>query len=164
MDSLLSVKPGLVFWTAVNFGIFLFLALKFGLGSILKGLRSREDHIRESIESAEKSNAEAKALLEEAQKKIDGAQKEMSDIIAKGRQQADLHISKASEEAEQIKKQKLEDAMKQIEISKNAAIKELRNEVAELVVIATEKLIDEKLDKEKDSKMIESYIQKFSNN
>lgn len=164
MDSLLSVKPGLVFWTVVNFGIFLFLALKFGLGSILKGLRSREDHIRENIENAEKSNAEAKALLEEAQKKIDGAQKEMSEIIAKGRQQAELHISNATEEAEQIKKQKLEDAMKQIEVSKNAAIKELRNEVAELVISATEKLIDEKLDKEKDSKMIESYIQKFSNN
>lgn len=164
MDSLLSVKPGLVFWTWVNFAIFLFLALKFGLGAILKGMKNREDLIKNNIESAEKANNDAKLLLEEAESKINNAQKEMADIIAKGREQADIHIAKATEEADRVKKQKLDEAMKQIEISKQAAIKELRNEMAGLVVNATEKLLEEKLDKDKDSKLVESYIQKLSNN
>ena len=57
--------------------------------------------------------------------------------------------------------------VKEIEISKENAINELRSEVADLVIVATEKILDEKIDKNKDSKLIESAIanfDKFNNN
>lgn len=164
MDSLLSVKPGLVFWTWINFGIFLFLALKFGLGSILKGLKNREETIQENIDSAEIKNNEAKKLLDEAQAKIENAQKEISEMINQGKSQSKQLIDRAVEEANNIKKQKLDEATKQIDISKRAAINQIRNEVADLVIEATEKLLEEKLDKGKDLKLVESYISKLPNN
>jgi F-type H+-transporting ATPase subunit b len=164
MDSLLNINPGLAIWTLVNFLLFLFIFVKFAGKGIIKGLNSREDHINSQIRSAEKANEEARSLLEDSNKKLDEAQQQVSEIVAKGRLQADAHIKKAAEEAESVKRDKVIEAQKEIERSKEAALKELRNEVADLVVLATEKIIEEKLDKNKDLKLVESYIEKIPKN
>jgi F-type H+-transporting ATPase subunit b len=164
MDSILSVSPGLIIWTLVNFFIFFFLLFKLGFKQIAKGLKTREDSIRESIEGAERANLEAKRILEESQAKLSTAQQEMTEIITKGRTQAEEIVRKAAEDAEKVKQSKVEEAKKEIERSKDNAIKELRKEVADLVIEATEKIIGENIDKEKNYKMIESYIGKIPNN
>lgn len=164
MDSILSVSPGLIIWTLVNFFIFFFLLYKLGFKQIANGLKTREDSIRESIEGAEKANLEAKRILEESQSKLSTAQQEMTEIITKGRIQAEEIVRKASDDAEKVKQSKVEEAKKEIERSKDNAIKELRKEVADLVIEATEKIIGENIDKDKNYKMIESYIGKIPNN
>jgi F-type H+-transporting ATPase subunit b len=164
MESIMNVDPGLIIWTLVNFGIFLFILLKLGTKPILNSLNMRESAIKESIESAEKARADARALLKESEDKLSNAQREMNEIISKGREQAEKILQKATEEAEAVKRQKVEDASREIDRSKEIAIKQLRNEVADLVVMATEKILDETLDKEKHFKMIEKYIDKLPNN
>lgn len=164
MESIMNIDPGLIVWTLVNFGIFLFLLLKLGTKPILNGLNARENSIKESIEGAEKARDEAKKLLQQSEEKIANAQKEMMEIISKGREQSERLIQKATEEADAIRRQKVEDAQREIERSKDTAIKQLRNEVADLVVGATEKILDETLDKEKHLKMIDKYIEKLPNN
>ena len=54
MESIMNIDPGLIVWTLVNFGIFLFILLKLGTKPIINALNSRETGIRESIEGAEK--------------------------------------------------------------------------------------------------------------
>ncbi len=164
MDSILSVSPGLIIWTLVNFFIFFFLLFKLGFKQIAKGLKTREDSIRESIEGAERANIEAKKILEESQARLANAQQEMTEIISKGRNQAEEIVRKATDEAEKVKQAKVEEAKKEIERSKDNAIKELRKEVADLVIDATEKIIGDNLDKEKNYKLIEGYIGKIPNN
>jgi F-type H+-transporting ATPase subunit b len=164
MDNVMNVDPGLVIWTLINFGIFLFILLKLGTKPIIKALNSREDGIKNSIEEAEKANAEAKNLLAESQKKLDKAQQEMAEIIAKGREQAELHIRKAAEEAEKVKRQKVEEAAREMDQSKDKALLELRSEVADMVIIATKKIIGETVDKDKHYKLIQSSIEKLPNN
>ena len=160
----LDINPGLIFWTIINFLIFLFIIIKFGGKPIINSLKTREDHIHTEIENAEKANAEAQKLLKESQEKLDSAQREMSEIISKGRQQGEELIRKAAEEADKVKQAKIEDAKREIERSKESALKELRTEVAGLVVKATEKILDEKLDDEHHRKLIESYIEKLPQN
>ncbi len=164
MDSLLSVDPGAIIWTIVNFLIFLLIVSKLGSKAITKALKDRETKITQDIEDAEKTNQEAKKYLDDAHKKIESAQKEMGEIVAKGRQQAEKIIQDASDEANQIKKKKLDEAVGEIDRQKEIAIKELRSEVADLVVQAAEKILEEKLDKEKHYKMVESYIEKLEKN
>jgi F-type H+-transporting ATPase subunit b len=164
MENLLNISPGLMIWTLFNFFIVLFIVIKFGVKPIVNGLNSRENGIREAIENAEKANAEAQTLLKESQEKLRNAQSEMSEIIQKGRVQAEEIVRKAADDAEKVKKQKVEDAVKEIERSKEAAILELRKEVAGLVVVATEKLLNETLDKDKHYKLVESYIDKLPKN
>jgi F-type H+-transporting ATPase subunit b len=164
MDNLLSVNPGTIIWTIVNFGIFLFIILKFGLKPIANGLKAREDRINTAIENAEKANANASTLLKESQEKLDNAQREMQELISKGRQQAESIVKKAAEEAEKVKQTKVAEAQKEIERSKDAALLELRSEVAGLVIKATEMILNEKLNDERHQKLIESYIEKLPKN
>lgn len=164
MDSLLNVNPGLMFWTIVNFLIFLFLLVKFGAKPISNSLKSREEHIKQNIENAERINQEAQKLLLETQNKFKMAQEEMLNIIQRGKQQADEIIRKASEEAEKIRREKLDQATKEINRSKEAALFELRKEIATMVVQATEKLLKEKLDEQKHIQIINTYIDKIPKN
>ena len=164
MDKVMNVDPGLMIWTLITFFIFFGLLTKFATKPIMAGLKKREDSIQESIENAEKANADAQKLLKESQEKIRTAQQEMMGIVNKGRQQAEEIIKKALDEAELVKKQKIDETVREINRSKDNALKELRGEVADLVIFATEKILDETLDKEKHFKLVQSYIEKLPNN
>lgn len=164
MDSLLNVNPGLMIWTIVNFLLFLFLLVKFGAKPIANGLKSREEYIQNNIQNAEKLNQEAQRLLAETQQKLNEAQNEMNVIIQKGKQQADELIRRATEEAERIRKEKIDEATREINRSKESALLELKKEVANLVIQATEKLLKEKVDDKKDLELINQYIEKIPKN
>ena len=164
MENALNISPGLMIWTMINFLILLFILVKFGVKPIVNGLKAREDKIRNSIESAEKANQDAQLILKESHDKLLNASKEMSDIVHKGRIQAEELIKKASEEADKIKKQKVDESIKEILRNKDIAIKELRTEVASLAVEAAEKILGEVLDKEKHFKMVEKNIDQLPKN
>jgi len=164
MDSLLNVNPGLMIWTILNFLVFLFLLVKFGAKPISNALKAREDYIQNNIQNAEKLNQEAQKLLAETQQKLRDAQNEMMAIIQKGKQQADELIRRATEEAEKVRKEKLDEAMREITRSKESALIELKKEVAHLVVQATEKLLKEKVDEKKDLELINQYIEQIPKN
>lgn len=164
MDSLLNVNPGLIIWTILNFLIFLFIIIKFGAKPIMNGLKAREERISSAIETAEKTKLEAEKLFLESEKRINSAKEEMSQIVAKGRQSAEEIIKKATDEADSLKKTKLDDAIREIEKSKNIALGELRKEVAQMAVEAAEKIIDANLDKDKHYQLVEKYIEKIPKN
>ncbi len=164
MDSLLDVNPGAIIWTIINFLVFFFIIFKMGGKAIVKGLKEREDNINKEINDAEAANKKAQEILVQAQEKIDNAQKEMAEIVAKGRKQAEDIVHKAAEDADKVKQAKIEESLREIDRQKDAAISELRTEVAGLVIEATEKILDEKLDKDKHIKLVESYIDKLPKN
>jgi len=164
MESVLNISPGLMIWTLLNFFILLFLIIKFAVKPIVKAIRSREESIRLSIENAQKTNLESQQILQESKDKLRNAQNEMAEIIQKGRQQSEELIRKAVEEAERVKRVRINEAAAEIERSKNLAIAELRSEVADLVVQATSKLLGEIVDKEKHQQIIQSYIDKLQKN
>lgn len=164
MESLLNVSPGLMVWTIINFLFFLFILLKIGIKPITNSLKAREDFISQSIQNAEKANLEAQKILNESQQKLKEAQAEMLNIIQKGKQQADELLRRATDEANKIRKQKIDEVALEIKRSKEQALLELRKEVANLVVEATEKLLNESLDTEKHRKLIEQYINQIPKN
>ncbi len=164
MDALLNVKPGLVFWTFVNFSLFLFIVIKFFGKPIINALKDREHGIEDAITKSQNQMAEATKTLNEAKARLDSSHLEVVELVGKAREQADIIIRKATEEADKIKKAKVEDAVREIERNKDAALIVLRKEVAELVVMATEKILNEKIDKNRDMKLIESYIENLPKN
>ncbi len=137
---------------------------KWAFPVIMGALEDRENHINDSIAHAEKKHSDAKVHLRTAEDKVSGAQKEINKMLSAARERADDIIAKGKEAGEIAKSQKLEEALREIERSKQNAIGELRREVAGLVIIATEKLIDEKLDKNKHEALINSYISDIKSN
>lgn len=164
METLMSVDSGLIIWSLINFTILMIILGKFAFPAIKNALKSREKNINKSIEEANALNEKAQLLLKESQEKLDNAQKEVSEIINNGKERADAHIQKSLEEADKLKNQKIEEAKREIERSKDEAIGQLRKEVADLVLIATEKVLDEKLDKDKHIDLIKNHIDQLPKN
>lgn len=164
MDNLVSINPGLMIWTIIIFVIFFLLLMKFGAKPIANALKAREERINSQIDAAEKANIQAQENLNKSEEKLSHAQDEVNKILAKGNELKNLQTQKAAEEADEIKKKKIEEAVREIQRTKESAIKELRGEIAGMVLDAVEKILDEKLDKDKDTKLIESYIDKIPNN
>lgn len=163
MDAL-SVKPGLFIWQLINFAVLMIILGKFAIPAIMKSLKEREEGIQNNINEAKKINADAIEALKVSQTKIDEAYKEVSAIVSKGKEQANIIIQNATAEADSIKKQKLEEAIREIENNKNAAITQLRNEVAGLVVDATEQILNSKLDRDTHTKLVNDYIKNIKQN
>ncbi|MDP1994372.1 MAG: hypothetical protein Q8K40_03905, partial [Ignavibacteria bacterium] len=67
---LLSVNPGLAFWTVLTFLILLFILKKFAWKPILAALDEREQKIKDSLLMAEKANEEAKQMIEDNKKQL----------------------------------------------------------------------------------------------
>lgn len=164
MDTLLNPSPGLMIWTLISFAVFIGLIIKFGGKPIIKAINAREEHLNSQLEQAEQANENAKKLLAQNEERIANAQAEMHEIIAKGRKQAEQITAKAEADASDIARKKIDDAGKEIERQKQDAINELRNEVADLVIKATEKVINEKMSKEKDGSLIEKSLGEFRKN
>lgn len=158
MDAVLNISPGLIIWTLVSFGVFFFMLLKFGYGPLRESLEAREHGIADAIANAEKANVESQRLLAEAQAKLSGAQHEMMEIVKNGKISAEEIVRKAGEEAEKVKQQKIEETLREITREKDAAVAQLRTEVASLVVQATEKVLDAKLDASAHKDLIEKSI------
>lgn len=158
MENLINVSPGLLIWSTIIFGIVYFILSKFAFPAIAGALEDREKNINDAISNAEAQNKKAIEILAESQAKLDNAQKEIQTLLANGKAQAEKLLQAATEEANNIKNQKVEDAKKEIERSKDLAIVEIRKEVADLVIMATEKILEEKLDADKHKSLIDKYI------
>lgn len=164
MDALLSINPGTIVWTIINFAILLLILGKFAFPAITKALKEREEGISNAIQAANDANLKAQQLLKEGQAQIDNAHLEVKEIIANSRKQAEQIVAKAASEAEQVKKAKIEETLKEIERSKDQALAELRSELASLIVLATEKVLGEKLNNDDHLKLVQNYIEKLPRN
>ena len=158
------ISWGLVIWTMITFIILMVIMSKWAFPMILGSLQDRENHINDSISNAEKANLDAQNNLRATEERIAGAQKEINEMLSAARSRADDIVAKGKEDGDAVKIQKLEEAMREIDRSKQSAIEELRREVASLVIMATEMLIEEKLDKEKHQKLIDSYVSNLKMN
>ncbi len=160
----LSVKPGLLFWSIVNFILFLGALYFIGGKNFIKNIIAREKYIKESIEAAERTNLEAKKLAEENEIKLKYAYKTVDDIVKKGKEQAQEQANMIIVQAKNDKNAIIEQAKEEIERNKKIAMQEMRGEVADLVVKVTEKILEEKLTSETDKQLIQKYIEQIPTN
>jgi len=142
----------------VNFLILLLVLYKFAYGPVLKMLNDRTKKIEDGIKNAEDAKKKLIELSAREKDVLAKARKEAQGIIKKSEENA-LKNAKLIEDSAKTQYEKiLEEAKAQIEQEKNKAVKEAKSEIAELIVIATEKIIDEKMTNEKDKELISKAI------
>lgn len=136
----------------------LFLLYWFLYRPITKAMRDRSAKIEDSLNAAAKAREEVQQAGDDAAKEMARAQEESRRIVSEARDAA----KKLSEQEHATAKKQVEDmlAKAEVEISRRtaAAVEEARAELAQVVLLATEKVIRQKLDKTGDSKLIESII------
>jgi F-type H+-transporting ATPase subunit b len=137
---LVSPSLGLMIWTLLAFGITLYLLNRLAFPRIAEALDRRRVAIEESIESAQRAKQEADALLEEYRARLREAREQAEDIVSRARKAADNLADETKVAASKQREELLAAARRDIEHETRRALDELRKEVAELTVIATEKI------------------------
>lgn len=150
---------GDILFTLITFGILLFLIKKLAWGPLMGVMKQREEHIANEIDSAEKSRAETKQLLEEQRQLLKEARTEAQTLIENAKKQGDVQreeiISLARDEANRLK----ESALVEIEQQKEKAVAAIHEQVASLSVLIASKVIEKELSVEDQEKLINEYIQ-----
>jgi F-type H+-transporting ATPase subunit b len=157
-NPLIQVTPGLMIWTVVCFLITLFVLKRYAFGPIQKLIDERRERIRQSIEEADHAREEARKLLEEHRKLIGQAKTEAEQILVEGRKVADANERRMREETEADRQRRLEDTRKQIEAETRRALEQIREEVAELSLVAAEKVTRKSLDDADHRRLIEEAV------
>jgi F-type H+-transporting ATPase subunit b len=162
--SLLSPNPGLIFWTVITFAILLIILKKFAWKPILEALDKREAAIKESMEKAEKAKEDAQKILEENKlsnkKYIEEAQKMLAESRADAEKVKEQIINQSKAEADKLKA----DAFAEISRKKDEAFDELKLQIADIAISAAEKIINENLNKDVQSKIINKFIEELPKN
>jgi F-type H+-transporting ATPase subunit b len=128
-------------WTIISFLILLFILKKFAWTPILAALDEREKGIKDNIEAAKAAREEAEAFLSGYRTRMAEAQAEAQGIVAKARADAEHVREELVEKAKADSQAIVDRARRQIEMESDAAIKAIRNEVADLAVVAAERII-----------------------
>src|SRR3954469_22594910 len=155
---LVSPSLGLMIWTLLAFGITLYLLNKLAFPRIVEALDRRRVAIQESIESAQRTKQEADELLEEYRARLREAREQAEDIVVRARKAADNLKDETKAEATQQREQLLSQARRDIEHETRRALDELRKEVANLTVAATEKITRKSLDAEDHRRLIDEAL------
>jgi F-type H+-transporting ATPase subunit b len=161
---MLEINPGLIIWTTVTFFLLLFVLKKIAWKHIVGALEQREEHIRLSLERAEEAKQEAERLLEENRKERAQSEERAQKILNEGRTLGENLKNEIVEKANQQARKMIDQAKQEIERDKEAALSQLREEVASLAIMAAEKILGESLDANKHKKLVDDVLNRLPRN
>jgi len=157
-NDLIKVVPGLMIWTLIAFLITLFVLKRYAFGPIQKTIDERRERIRRSIEEAENAREEARKLLQEHRALLGEARGQAEEILTEARRVAESQRQRVKEETEADRQRRLEETKRQIEAETQRALGLIRAEVAELTLIATQKVTGKVLEDADHRRLIEEAV------
>ena len=158
---LVTPELGLMLWTLLAFGVSMFLLRKLAYPRIQSALEKRARAVAESIDAAERTRTEADQILNEYRERLREAREQADEILSRARKAADKTQDEARVHAKETREEMLDDARRDIEPETRRAIGQIRREVADLTVIATEKVARKTLDEDDHKKLIDEALQEF---
>ncbi len=151
---LITPNVGLMVWTLVVFAISLYILNKLVFPRIRDALDARRAGIDESIDAAQRTREKADEVLEEYRERLAEARQQAEEIVQRARQSAEAHDREARAQADLKREQLLEQTRRDIEAETRRAIGEIRSEVANLTVLATEKVTRKTLTREDQQRLV----------
>jgi F-type H+-transporting ATPase subunit b len=142
----------------VNFSLLFILLYMVAYKPVLRMLDERSQRIQQSVEQAEEIKRRLAQAQQDYERQIEQARKEGQTIIAQASQAADRlreeSIRQAKEEAQKL----VEKAKSEIDYERRRAMAELRDDVANIAVLAAGKVINRSLDPEAHRQLIQDFL------
>jgi F-type H+-transporting ATPase subunit b len=123
-----------------------------------EALDKRQRAIEEAIAESERAKAEAAKLLEEYRERLREARTQSEEIVVRARKAAEEHERESLESARTRREELLDQTRRDIEAETRRAIQEIRDEVADLTVLATEKVTRKALDEADQRRLVEEAL------
>lgn len=155
---LITPNVGLTVWTLVVFFVSWLILRKVAFPRIRQALDDRREGINNSIDAAEAIRGEAEQVLAEYRERLTEARQQAEQIVQRARQTAEVQVREAHAEGESKREQLLEQAKRDIEAETRRSIDQIRREVADLTVLATEKVTRKTLTEADQRRLVEDAL------
>ncbi len=155
---LVSPGLGLMIWTLVLFLFTMWVLSKVAFPRIQAALDKRAKAISESIEAAERQRRESDELLEEYRQRLAEAREQADDIMARARRAAETATAEATAAGKEKREELVAAAKRDIEAETRRSLEQIRKEVADLTVLATEKVTRKSLTEEDQRRLVEDAL------
>jgi F-type H+-transporting ATPase subunit b len=139
-DALIDVVPGLMIWTIVTFLIVLFVLRRLAFGRIQALIDERRERIRQALDEADKAREEARQLRELTRQEREEAKAERDKMFDETRRQAHEQSRRARAEADADLQRRLEENQRALEAENRKFREQIRRDVVELTLLASEKV------------------------
>ena len=149
LPSILTPDFGLFFWMLVAFLVVFLLLAKFGFPVITKSVEERKNFIDESLRKAHEAQERLANIEKEGESILQEAREKQTQILREAAQTRDAIVEQAQEKARQEGSRLLDEAKTAIAQEKNAAIADIRRQVAALSVDIAGKVLRENLNDDK---------------
>jgi F-type H+-transporting ATPase subunit b len=157
--SLIDVVPGLMVWTVITFLIVLFVLRRFAFSRIQGLIDQRRDRIREALDEADKARSEARELRELTAKEREQAKLDREQILDDARRQSQRLAEQARERADADLKEALEKNREELAAENQRLREQIRRDVVELTLFASEKVTGKVLDQDDQRRLIEETVE-----
>lgn len=147
--SLITPDFGLLFWMTIVFLIVLGIVSKFGFKVIVKMVNDRKDYIDSSLQKAHEANKKLANIKVESDALLQEARERQAAILKEAAATRDAIVEKAQDKAHEESNRLLTEAKVEIENQRQAAVSDIRKQVATLSVEIAEKVLRKKLGDEK---------------
>ena len=145
---------GLLFWMLLAFLVVFFVVAKFGFPAIIGMVENRKQYIDESLKKAHEASERLANIQKEGESMLQEARQKQAQILKEAADTRDAIVAQAQEKAREEGNRLIAEAKSEIESQKQAAISEIRAQVAELSVKVAEKILRKELDS--DAKQMET--------
>lgn len=155
---ILNPMTSTIFWSIVVFVILVVVLWKFVLKPVNNMISKRQEEIRGKIDDADRKSLEANDYLEEQKKSIDKARIEAKKIIGEGKEAARKIKEEIEHQASEKSKLMVKDALTEIRSEKDRSINEVKDEMVDIALSASQKMISRTLSEEDHKKLIEESL------
>jgi len=155
---LVSPGLGLMIWTLVLFLFTMWVLSKVAFPKIQEALDRRAKTIAESLDAAERQRRESDELLAEYRGRLAEAREQADDIMARARKAADTAEAEATASGREKREELVSQAKRDIEAETRRSLEQIRTEVADLTVLATEKVTRKSLTGEDQKRLVEEAL------
>ena len=155
---LVTPDVGLMLWTLLVFFLSMWVLAKLAFPRIGAALDKRQRAIEESIENAERVRIEADQLIEEYRQRLAEARNQADDIVARARKTAEQAEAAAVVDARRKHDELLEQTRREIQLETQRALHEIRQEVADMTVMATAKVTRKSLNEQDQRRLIDEAL------
>ena len=143
--NLLLPESALLFWMTIIFAIVFFILAKFGFPVITGMVEKRNKRIADSLEAARIAEEALSHLQVEKDRILSETLAQQNKLMQEAAQERDKMIAQAQEKARVEAQKILDDARARIQEEKEAAVQEVRKEVAMISLTIAEKLVRKEL-------------------
>jgi F-type H+-transporting ATPase subunit b len=155
---LITPNIGLTVWTLVVFGLCLLILKRAVFPRIREALDERRKVIDDSLDSAARTREQADEVLAEYRERLSEARTQADEIVQRARQIADGHENEARERGQEMVVEAARRAEREIDLATKRALDGIRREVADLTVLAAEKVTRKSLDASDQRRLVEEAL------